>query len=179
MLGMLLSTNAHAVNYQDKSSVLTVSAHHQKLNGTAPQKPAHAHQIPTVNNANHAQLQDNGTTKQTPVNAHHQPQYGTEINVFAQLEDMDQTVSNAQPQDTGTSIPTNVNAEAPSSGTVKTVSALNHISCIKEDVLNAQMDINGKTTNVKNATAPTKIWKFYKQEFESDRFINLFQKYFI
>jgi hypothetical protein len=34
------------------------------------------------------------------------------------------------------------------------------------------MDSNGKTTHAKNATAPSKNWKFYNQEFESDRFIS-------
>lgn len=127
-LGMQLFTNAHAVIYQDKLLEPIVYAHHQKLNGTIPLKLAHAHQTPMEINANHAQLQDNGTIKLTPVTAHHQQQYGTELNAFAQLEDMDPTVFNAQPQDTGISPLINVHADLHSSGTDKIVYAHNHIS---------------------------------------------------
>lgn len=100
-LGMMLFTNVHAANYQDKLLELIVYAHHQKLNGTIPLKPAHVHQTPMVNNVNHAQHQDNGTIKLTLVNAHHQQLNGTEPNVFAQLQLMDQAVSHVQPQDSG------------------------------------------------------------------------------
>jgi hypothetical protein len=127
-LGMMLFTNAHAANYQDKLSELIVYAHHQKLNGTIPLKPAHVHQTPMVNNANHAQHQDNGTIKLTLVNAHHQQLNGTELNASAQLENMDQTVFNAQPQDTGIVPLINVHADLHSFGTDKIVSAHNHIS---------------------------------------------------
>jgi hypothetical protein len=174
-LGMKLYINAHAANYQDKLLVLTVYAHHQKLNGIVLQRPALVHQTHLVINANHAQLQDNGTSKQTLVIAHHQLTSGMDNNVSAQQENTVQAVSNAQPQDIGTSKLINVTVELHSSGTDKTVFAHNHISYTKEDVLNAQMDSNGKITNVKNATALSKIWKFYNQEFESDRFIHLFQ----
>lgn len=177
--GTNLFINAHAVNYQDKLSELTVPAHHQKPNGTVPQRLALAHQTPTVINAYHAQHQEYGTINPTLVNAHPQLTSGTELNASAQLENTDQTVLNAQPQDIGTSPLTNVTVEPPSPGTDKTVFAHNHTSCIKEDVLNAQMDSDGKTTNVKNATAPSRIWKFYNQEFEIDRFIRLFKSEFV
>lgn len=174
ILGIKLYINAHAVNYQDKLLVLTVYAHHQKLNGTLLQRLAHAHQTLTEINANHVQHQESGTIKTILVNAHHQLTSGTEINVSVQQVDMDQTVLNVHLQDIGIPLLTNVTVEHHSSGTVKTVSAHNHISYTKEDVLNAQMDSDGKTINVKNATAPSKNWKFYNQEFESDRFIHLF-----
>jgi hypothetical protein len=40
--GTKLPEFAHAANCQDKSSELNASAHHQKLNGTLFQRPAHA-----------------------------------------------------------------------------------------------------------------------------------------
>jgi hypothetical protein len=159
-LGTKELTNAHAVNYQDKFLELNAFAHHQKQTGMKSQRPAHAHQTPSEINAFHAQPQDNGTGELTPVSAHHQPMFGTELNVSAQLEDTDQTVLNAQPQDTGTSPQINVHAEHHSSGTEQIVSALNHISYIKEDVPNVQMDLNGKIINAKNAIALIKNCKF-------------------
>ena len=158
--GTKLPEFAHAVNYQDKSSELTVFAHHQKLNGMPLQRPAHAHQTLSVTTVFHAQPQESGTTELTLVNAHHQQVSGTETNVSAQLEDMDHHVLSVQLQDIGMSQPTNVFAKSHSSGTEQTVSAHKDISCIKEDVPNAPMDILGKTTNVKLAHAPSKIWKF-------------------
>jgi len=113
-----------------------------------------------VSNANHAQLQDNGTTGQILVNAHYQQMSGMELNASVQQESLDQTVSNAQPQDIGILQPTNVSATLLTSGTDHNVSAQLDISKIKEDVSNVQTDIIGKTTNVKLVHAPTKIWKF-------------------
>ncbi len=157
--GMPTCINAHVANYQDKSSELTVSAHHQKLFSMPPQIPAHAQLELTVITVFHAQLQESGTMVLTVVNAHHQQLSGTETNVSAHQEDMDHHVLNAQPQDTGMLLPTNVFAQDHSSGTDKTVFAHHHTSCIKEDVLNAQTDILGKTTNVKPVHAPARIGK--------------------
>lgn len=108
----------------------------------------------------HAQPQESGTMEPTPATAHHQLTSGPEANASAQLEDMDHHVLNAQPQDTGMFQPTNVFAKNHSSGTELTASAHKDSSCIKEDVPDAQMDTLGKTTNVKLAHAPSKIWKF-------------------
>ena len=166
--------NAHAVNCQGKSSVSNVPAHHQKPNGMPPQKPAHAHQTPTVTTACHAQPQESGTMEPTPAIAHHQLASGMELNVSAQLENTDHHVLNAQPQDSGTPSATNVFAKSHSSGTERNVSVHNHTFCGKEDVLSAQMDTLGKTTNARPAHAPSRIWKLLKHE--SDRFIVLFKK---
>ncbi len=173
--GMLMSTNAPVVNSQDKLSEVTVSAHHQKLSGMPPQKPAHVHQTLSVTTVFHAQPQESGTTDLTLVNAQPQQLSGTDNNVSAQLEDMDHHVLNAQPQDTGMLPPTNVSVKDHSSGTDKTVFAQLDISCIKEDVPDVQMDILGKTTNVKLAHALIRIWK--SSELESDTFIDLWLKY--
>ena len=170
ILGTTLLTNAHAVNCQEPLSELTVSAHHQRLNGTLLPRPVHAHQTPSVTTVFHAQPQEFGTMEPTPVNAHHQLTSGTEPNVFAQLADTDHHVLNVQLQDTGTSKPTNVFAKSLSSGTEANVFAHNHTSCTKEDVLSAQMDTLGKTINVKLAHAPSRIWK--SLEPESDTFIH-------
>ena len=171
MLGTTLLTNAHAVNCQEPLSETTVSAHHQRLNGTPPQKPAHAHQTPLVTTVFHAQPQEFGTREPTPANAHHQPTSGTDPNVFAQLASTAHHVLNAQLQDTGTSQPTNVFVKSLSSGTERNVSAHNHTSCTKEDVPSAQTDTLGKTTNVKLAHAPSRIWKSLLEP-ESDTFIH-------
>ena len=173
--GILLSTNAPVVNSQDKLSEVTVSAHHQKLSGMPPQKPAHAHQTLTVTTVSHVQPQESGTMEPTLVNAQPQPLSGTDNNVSAQLEDMDHHVLNAQLQDSGMLPPTNVSVKDHSSGMDKTVFAQLDISCIKEDVPDAQMDILGKTTNVKLAHALIRIWK--SSELESDTFIDLWLKY--
>ena len=107
----------------------------------------------------------------TPAIAHHQLASGMELNVSAQLENTDHHVLNAQPQDIGTLPATNVFAKSHSSGTERNVSARNHTSCTKEDVLNAQTDTLGKTTNVKLVHAPSRTWK--SLEVESDTFIDL------
>ena len=158
--GMKNFTNAHAAIYQDKSLKDTVVAHHQKPSGINFQRPAHAHQIPSVISVLHAQLQESGTMQITPATAHHQPTFGMEHNVSAQPIDTVQAVLNAQLQDIGTLLPTNVSATTPSFGTVKNVSAQQDISYGKEDVLDAQMDTHGRTTNVKLAHAPSRSWKF-------------------
>lgn len=158
--GTKLPEFAHAVNYQDKLSETTASAHHQRPNGALFQRPAHAQPTLSVTTVFHAQPQESGTTELTLVNAHHQPPSGTETNVSAQLVDMDHHVLNAHLQDTGMSPATNVFAKNHSFGTELTASAHKDISCTKEDALDAQMDILGKTTNVKPAHAPSKIWKF-------------------
>ena len=157
--GMPTCINAHVANYQDKSSELTASAHHQKLFSMPPQIPAHAQLELTVTTVFHAQLQESGTMVPTPVNAHHQQLSGTETNVSAHQEDTDHHVLNAQPQDTGMLPPTNVFVKDHSSGTDKTVSAHHHTSCTKEDVPDVQMDTLGKIINVKLVHAPSKIWK--------------------
>jgi hypothetical protein len=169
-LGTTLLTNVHAVNCQEPSSELTVSAHHQRPNGMVLPRPAHAHRTHSVTTVFHAQPQEFGTMEPTPVNAHHQQTSGTELNVFAQLVDMAHHVLNAQLQDIGTFKPINVFAKNPSSGTEANVFALNHSSCTKEDVLSAQTDTLGKTTNVKLAHAHSRIWK--SLEPESDTFIH-------
>lgn len=172
--GMLMSMNAPVVNSQDKLSEVTVFAHHQKPSGMPPQKPAHAHQTPTETTVSHVQLQEFGTTEPTLVNVLPQPTSGTDNNVSAQPEDTDHHVLNAQPQDIGMLPPTNVSVKDHLSGVELTVFAQLDISCIKEDVLDAQTDILGKTTNVKLAHALTKIWT--SSELESDTFIDLCSK---
>ena len=139
-----------------------------------PQRPAHANQTPTVTTVSHVQPQESGTTEPTPVTAHHQLASGMELNVFAQLENTDHRVLNAQLQDIGTPSATNVFAKSHSSGTERNVSVHNHTFCGKEDVLSAQMDTLGKTTNARPAHEPSRIWKLLKHE--SDRFIVLFKK---
>ena len=155
--GMKLKEFAHVVNYQDKSSELIVYVHHQKHSGMPPQRPAHAPSTLSVSNVNHAQLQDNGITEQTSVNAHYQQMYGTELNVCAQLENSDQTVLNAQPQDIGILPATNVSVTLLTFGTDHNVFAHLDTLIIKEDVPDAQTDSIGKTTNVKLVHAPTRI----------------------
>lgn len=157
---MRVYINAHVVNCQDKSLEDNVFAHHQKAFGVILQRPAHAHQTPSETTVSHAQPQESGITEPTLVTAHHQLTSGTEPNVSAQLENMDPTVLNAQPQDIGTLPPINAFVIAHSSGTDKNAFAQPHISFIKEDVLNAQKDTLGKTTNVKHVHAPSKIYKF-------------------
>ena len=158
--GMKNFTNAHAAIYQDKLLTDIVFAHHQKQFGTKSQKPAHAHPTPSEKTVPHVQLQESGTTDQTLVIAHHQPLSGTELNVSAQPTDTVQAALNAQLQDIGTPLLTNALAIAPSSGTVKNVSAQLDISYGKEDVLNAPKDTHGKTTNVKPVHAPSRSYKF-------------------
>jgi hypothetical protein len=157
--GMPIATNAHAANCQDKSSEPTAFAHHQSPSGTMPQRPAHAHQTPSETTVSHAQPQESGTMEPTPANAHPQQASGTDNNVSAQLENTDHNVLNAQHQDTGILLQTNVFVKSHSSGTDKTVSAHHHTFCIKEDVPSAQRDILGKTTNVKLVHALSRIWK--------------------
>lgn len=169
--GIQMSMNAPVVNFQDKLLEMTVSAHHQKLSGMPPQRLVHAHQTLSETTVSHAQLQEFGTMEQTLVNAQPQLLSGTDNNVFAQLEDMDHHVLNAQPQDTGMLPQTNVFVKDHLSGTDKIVFAQLDISYIKEDVPDAQTDILGKTTNVKLAHALLRIWK--SSELESDTFIDL------
>jgi hypothetical protein len=101
MPGVKLFTLAHAVNYQDKSSELTVFVHHQKLSGTMLQRLAHAQQILMAITVFHAQLQESGISELTLAIAHHQLTFGMELNASAQQEDMDLNVLNAQLQDSG------------------------------------------------------------------------------
>ena len=107
----------------------------------------------------------------TAVNAHHQQLSGTDNNASAQSEDMDHHVLNAHPQDIGISLQIHVFVKSHLFGTDKNVSAHHHSSYIKEDVLDAQTDILGKTTNVKLAHALSRSWK--SSELESDTFIRL------
>jgi hypothetical protein len=169
-LGTILLTNVHVVNCQEPSSESTVSAHHQRPNGMMPPRPVHAHQIHSVTTVFHVQPQEFGTMEPTPVNAHHQQTSGTEPNAFAQLAGMAHHVLNAQLQDTGTFKPINVFAKNLSSGMEANAFAHNHFSCTKEDVLGAQTDTLGKTTNVKLAHAHSRICK--SLEPESDTFIH-------
>jgi hypothetical protein len=159
ILGMLLFINAHVVNYQDKSSELIAFVHHQKPTGMMPQKHVHAQQIPMAIIVFHAQLQEFGILELILVTVHHQLTYGMELNVFAQPEDMDHHVLNAQLQDFGMFKLTNAVVLNHSFGTVTNVFAQAHTFYIKIDVLNVLTDILGKTTNVRLAHAPSKIWK--------------------
>ena len=59
-LGMLILTNAHAANFQDKSSMEYAHVNTQKLNGNQSANNASAHQILSVTIANHAQHQEFG-----------------------------------------------------------------------------------------------------------------------
>lgn len=163
--------NAPAVNSQDKSSETTVSAHHQRASGIPSQRPAHAQLAPSDPPVFHAHPQDSGTLALNLVNAQHQPLSGTDNNVSAQPEDMDHHVLNAHHQDIGMLPQTNVSVKNHSSGTDKNVFAQLDFSCIKEDVPDAQMDILGKTTNVKLAHALIRICK--SLELECDTFIDL------
>jgi hypothetical protein len=95
-----------------------------------------------------------------PVDVQPQQHCGMEINAFAQLANTDLTALNVQPQDIGTQPPINVYVIHLSFGTIKIVSVLLLISSIKEDVLNALMDLNGQTINVKNVIVHSKICKF-------------------
>lgn len=100
---------------------------------------------------------------------------GMETNVSVQLVDMDQVAFNAQPQEDGTWLLTNVFVIHHLSGMDKIVFAHNHISYIKEDVLNVQLDSNGLIIDVKNVIVIVKISKFsLDNNFENDAFICLF-----
>lgn len=156
--GMMLFTLALVAIYPDKSLVESVYVLPQKLNGTTIPKPAHAHQKPMVISVNLAQPPEYGTTKTANVFVPLPLLNGTELSVSAQLENMAPTVLNAPPLDIGIMTPTNVFVPLPSSGTVKTVSVLNHGSCGKEDVLSAQKDSNGLKIDVSNAHVHTKLW---------------------
>ena len=169
-LGTRTAINAHAANCQEPLSESTVFAQHQRLNGMLPPRHDHVHQTLSVTTVSHAQPQESGTTEPTLATAHHQQTSGTELNVSAQLEDMDLHVLNAQLQDSGMFKATNVSAKSHSSGTEPNVFAHSHTSSTKEDVPSAQTDILGKTTNVKLAHAPSRIWKHL--ELESDKFIH-------
>jgi len=159
ILGVKLFINAHAANYQDKSLELIVFVHHQKLTGMMPQKHAHVQQIPMVIIVFHAQLQEFGILELILVTVHHQLMYGMELNVFAQLEDTDHHVLNAQLQDIGMFKLTNVVVQNHSFGTETSVFVQAHTFYIKIDVQNAPMDILGKTINARLVHAPSKIWK--------------------
>ena len=160
MVGMTLFIPAHAVTYPGKSSMENVFVLPLKLFGTTTPKLAPAPPKLMVITVFPAPLPEFGITPTTNVFAPPLKLNGTDKSVFAQLEDTDPTVLNALPPGIGMMLPTNVFVTLPSSGTVKTVSALNPGSYGKEDVLNAQMDSNGSITDAKNATALGNNWMF-------------------
>ena len=179
MLGTTTPTPAHAATYQELSSTDNVFALPPKPFGTTIPKLAHAHPKLTVTTVFPAQLPEFGTTPTTNVSAQPLKLNGMDKNVSAPLEDMDLTVSNAHHQDTGTMPPTNVFATLPSSGTARTVSALNLGSYGKDNAPSAPKDSNGSITDVKNATALGKNWKLSAQNFERNirSFIHLSSKF--
>lgn len=169
-LGITSLVNAHAVSCQDQLLVINVSAQPQKLFGTVSAKPAHAQLIHSEITVLPAQPQEFGMLQLTNAFAKAQPTFGMETNASAQPIDMVQTVLNAQPQEDGIQLQTNVCAMLHSSGTDKTVFALNPTFYSKEDAENAQLDTNGSIINAKNATVTIKISKFTPVS-ENDRFI--------
>lgn len=156
-LGIMSLTNAHAANLHVKSSMVSVSVHHQKHNGMMPLKLAHVQSILLVITVSHVLLQDNGIYNLTLVNAQHQKPNGTEPPVNAQLENMDHNVWNAQLQDIGTAKQTNACATNHSCGTETTAFAPNHISFTKADAPTVQQDTPGKRTDARSANATTRI----------------------
>jgi uncharacterized protein (UPF0335 family) len=146
-----------------------------KLNGTVLVKHAHAQLTLLEINVNHAQPQEYGMFQQTNVSVLLQQMSGTETNVFAQLADMAQAVFNVQLQEDGIQLLINVSVIVHLSGMVKIVFVHNHISYIKEDVLDVHQDSNGLIIDVKNVTVIIKISKFSPDNnFENDPFIVLF-----
>lgn len=160
ILGITLLMNAHVVNFQDKSLVDNVSAHHQKLNGMMQPKLALVQLIHSVIIVFHVHHQDNGTHKLTLVYALLLKLNGMEPPVNAQQEDMVHNVLSALLQDIGTHKQINVFATNHLPGTETIVFVHNLTSFIKEDALTAQQVTIGYKTDAKNANAITKIWKF-------------------
>ena len=132
------------MNPQDKLSESNVFAQHQKTYGMLLPKHAHAQLMPTEITVSHVHFLDNGTSKTTHVSVLHQQLNGMVKTVHVQLVDMVHLALNAQLQDIGILLPTNVSVIHHLSSTEKTAFALNRISFSKEDVEYVQQVQHGK-----------------------------------
>jgi hypothetical protein len=82
-------------------------------------------------------------------------EFGTVKTVSVNQDYLDQTAFHVYPQDIGITTLINVFAHHHYFGTHhhQAANAHNHISCIMENVLNVQVDLNGLKTDANNATA--------------------------
>lgn len=177
--GTILHINALAVNSQDKSLVLNVSAHLQKHNGVKLLKHAHAHQIHLATTVFHVHRQDNGIHKPTLVDVLHLKLNGMEQHANVQLENTGLNVSIVPHQDNGIHKQINVFVINHLPGMETTAFARNLISFTKEDAQAAQMDTHGNKIDARDANVITKIYKFWQESETINDFyvIRVFLKY--